>query len=74
MKINKRAAVTPFFTPLLAFFLAVIVGICGICYYWWMNSKMEEQEKPEDKTEMEEVQVDEDLIANFDFKGVDYVA
>lgn len=46
MKINKKAFITPFFTPLIAIILCIIIGILGIVYTHYITEKYEEENPP----------------------------
>ena len=62
MKVTKRAAVSPFFTPLIVVLIGLIVAICGLIYSWWMQKNVPEFPK---EPEREEAYVDTDYnLAN----------
>lgn len=46
MKINKKAFITPFFTPLIAIIICIVVGILGMLYTHYIIEKHEEENPP----------------------------
>jgi hypothetical protein len=47
VKLRKRAATVPFFTPIIALLLCLIISIIGLAYNLW---KINSQEDPEPET------------------------
>ena len=57
MKLRKRAATVPFFTPIIALILCIILSIVGIIY--GLCTEDETKTKSEDIEQVEQYQVNE---------------